>query len=148
MLSVAMLRRIVRVHELRESGVGVDDIAEMLGTAVANVRRYLAVAKPDIPDPPDMSWAVRARCRGRDVDTFFPRVVGIPAVQLKEKAAWICRDCPVRRECRETAEANFEQFGVWGGVDFSLRSYSFDKRSGRVVVKVRGRRDGAFTPVS
>jgi Transcription factor WhiB len=32
-----------------------------------------------------------------------------------------CRDCPVGRECGEAADANDERWGVWNGVDRSVR---------------------------
>jgi hypothetical protein len=36
-------------------------------------------------------------------------------------AARLCRHCPVELECRESAEANQERWGVWGGVDMSVK---------------------------
>jgi hypothetical protein len=37
-------------------------------------------------------------------------------------AALACRGCPVGRECGEAAEANDERWGVWNGVDRSVRA--------------------------
>jgi hypothetical protein len=36
-------------------------------------------------------------------------------------AALACRGCPVGRQCGEAAEANDERWGVWNGVDRSVR---------------------------
>jgi hypothetical protein len=39
----------------------------------------------------------------------------------RQLAALMCRGCPVITECGDAAEANQERWGVWGGVDRSLR---------------------------
>jgi WhiB family transcriptional regulator, redox-sensing transcriptional regulator len=36
-------------------------------------------------------------------------------------AALWCDGCPVLDPCREAAKANDERWGVWGGVDFTVR---------------------------
>ena len=36
-------------------------------------------------------------------------------------AARLCRHCPVETVCRDTAEQRDERWGVWGGVDRSIR---------------------------
>lgn len=59
----------------------------------------------------DMAWVDQAVCKieNHPVQTFFEKTV--VAVQ-------ICARCPVIRQCKEYAEANDEQYGVWGGVSF------------------------------
>jgi Transcription factor WhiB len=36
-------------------------------------------------------------------------------------AVRLCRHCPVETVCRDTAEQRDERWGVWGGVDRSIR---------------------------
>jgi WhiB family redox-sensing transcriptional regulator len=57
-----------------------------------------------------------AACAGRDVSVFFPEP-GEP----DEDARAICAVCPVRRQCYDLAEANGEEHGIWGGVNFRRR---------------------------
>ena len=49
-------------------------------------------------------------CRAGDPDLWF---ADTPADLERAKA--LCADCPVRRECRATAIARAEPWGVWGG---------------------------------
>jgi hypothetical protein len=39
----------------------------------------------------------------------------------RAEAARLCTGCPVLRPCRQAAEAQDERFGVWGGIDRSIR---------------------------
>ena len=39
----------------------------------------------------------------------------------RKVAALLCRHCPVETVCRDTAEQRDERWGVWGGVDRSVR---------------------------
>ena len=59
---------------------------------------------------PKDGWMQRAACRGLDVELFYS-----PDVETAREAVRVCRACPVRRECLETAILSEEQFGVWGG---------------------------------
>lgn len=72
----------------------------------------------------DRDWMVKARCRS-DVptvdniraraDQFFPEATGTAARIAKDKAARICRSCPVLFECREYARELNIPYGVWAG---------------------------------
>jgi WhiB family redox-sensing transcriptional regulator len=57
------------------------------------------------------AWYADAACRGLDVDMFFAE-----RGELTAPAKAVCRGCPVRSECRESALANGEKFGIWGGL--------------------------------
>jgi hypothetical protein len=59
----------------------------------------------------DMSWVDQGVCRTENhpVQTFFEKTV--VAIQ-------ICARCPVAKQCKSYAEANDEQYGVWGGISF------------------------------
>jgi WhiB family transcriptional regulator, redox-sensing transcriptional regulator len=63
-------------------------------------------------------WHQQAACRGAGVDAF---------VLSPAKGTWseynreLCEDCPVRQECLETALANRELQGLWGGTTFDER---------------------------
>lgn len=134
---VGMMRRIVACHDFRSDGFTIDRIATVIGIAAETVVRYLRLPRPIMRSVPDMSWTADAACRGTDVNYFYPNVNGAPAVALKERAKWMCQGCPVRLQCLEAAEANYERFGVWGGVDFSNRQYRFDKVTGEITVRVK-----------
>ena len=58
----------------------------------------------------NLSWRLRAACRGVDPDVFYP-----VSDEDAEEAKSICRACPVREACLEYALANRERDGVWGG---------------------------------
>jgi WhiB family transcriptional regulator, redox-sensing transcriptional regulator len=54
-------------------------------------------------------WHKRAACKG-ETDLFFSY-----DEEMVEQARAICENCPVRRECLETALADSNLYGVWGG---------------------------------
>jgi WhiB family transcriptional regulator, redox-sensing transcriptional regulator len=57
-----------------------------------------------------ISWVSKARCSAADPDELFVRGAA------QQKAAVICRQCPVILECRADALDNRVEFGVWGGM--------------------------------
>ncbi|MFN2505558.1 MAG: WhiB family transcriptional regulator [Acidimicrobiales bacterium] len=57
------------------------------------------------------TWMLSAACKDFAGHTFFPATEGQVAT-----AKAICRRCPVRRMCLETALRNRERHGVWGGL--------------------------------
>ena len=69
-------------------------------------------------------WHARANCRGTDPETFFPEKGGSP-----RDAKRICARCTVQDECRDTALANGEAFGVWGGLSNPERRRRARKRA-------------------
>jgi WhiB family redox-sensing transcriptional regulator len=54
-------------------------------------------------------WHKRAACKG-ETDFFFSY-----DEEMVEQARAICQECPVRQECLETALADANLYGVWGG---------------------------------
>lgn len=56
-------------------------------------------------------WMEDALCAQTDPEAFFPDKGG-----STREAKATCRRCPVQFECLETALANEERFGIWGGV--------------------------------
>lgn len=56
-------------------------------------------------------WREQALCAQVDPEIFHPEKGGSP-----RPAKLICRMCPVQVECLETALANNEMFGIWGGL--------------------------------
>lgn len=66
----------------------------------------------ELDDPP---------CAGQ-TDVFYPSVdEGVEQGTVKQQsdeAKAVCEDCPFKTECLETAVANGERFGIWGGVNF------------------------------
>ncbi len=58
----------------------------------------------------DRTWVRNALCRDTDPDELFVRGAA------QRKAATICRNCPVKRECGADALDNKVEYGVWGGL--------------------------------
>lgn len=65
----------------------------------------------------DGEWLDRAACANEDVSLFYDHdretFDGRQSRVLIAKS--ICESCPVRKECLETAIANEEPYGIWGG---------------------------------
>lgn len=58
-------------------------------------------------------WEEQARCRDiEDQSLFFPE----HGNRSPARAKAICARCEVSAECLETALANDERFGIWGGL--------------------------------
>lgn len=53
----------------------------------------------------------RAACRGADVELFFS-----VEEEDQRRALEYCARCEVRQQCLETAIANREIYGIWGGM--------------------------------
>jgi WhiB family transcriptional regulator, redox-sensing transcriptional regulator len=71
-----------------------------------------AAAAPWTPEGPfDEEWRLDALCAETDPDAFLPEKGG-----STREAKRVCAGCPVRMECLETALANDERFGIWGGL--------------------------------
>ena len=64
---------------------------------------------------PSPAWHEHAACRDTDPDLFFPESRGAQANLIAAQAKQVCARCQVRASCLETALANHERFGVWGG---------------------------------
>ena len=64
----------------------------------------------------DASWEAQALCPQTDPEAFFPEKGGstLPAKQ-------ICRRCPVRAQCLQTALERKERYGIWGGLSDTER---------------------------
>ncbi len=59
----------------------------------------------------ERDWQERALCAQTDPEAFFPEKGG-----STREAKKICTGCEVRAECLESALANDERFGIWGGL--------------------------------
>lgn len=59
----------------------------------------------------EVAWQTRAQCVGVDPEVFFP-----DRGQPTRIAKWICRRCPVQRECLDYALAARIDDGIWGGL--------------------------------
>lgn len=66
------------------------------------------------------SWYDQAACTkpGVNPDWWFPPRGGS---RDRERARAICRDCPVRLQCLETAIEHTEQHGIFGELDLRGR---------------------------
>lgn len=128
-----LLRARVQVHDLCDSGFSSEQIASRLGVDAKKVARWLREPRPNLAPAPLTAWTEQAACFGGDINLFFPEKRGNLS-HRKRLAAAICRKCPVQNQCRQTAFANFEQYGIWGGIDFSKLSYGFDLATGDIRV--------------
>lgn len=59
-----------------------------------------------------IDWQLRARCKGKPTDLFFPGQWEGTARRAKR----ICYQCPVRQECLDYAVENNISEGIWGGM--------------------------------
>lgn len=67
-------------------------------------------------------WRIFAKCRGMDVDMFFPDRGKAASVVAKAKK--VCWECPVRRNCLELAiDFSDDHFGVFGGTTSTDRRH-------------------------
>jgi WhiB family redox-sensing transcriptional regulator len=74
----------------------------------------LEVTAPDdgeLAEDGQLHWKDQGLCRQTDPEVFFPE----KGRSTKEAKA-VCRRCPVREDCLETALAADERFGIWGGL--------------------------------
>lgn len=79
-------------------------------------------------------WQARAKCRDAPAALFFPSARSHSENRRLEAQAFaICGGCPVRDECRESAQTSNvgqrEQYGIWGGQNFGPKVGDF--RPGR-----------------
>lgn len=78
------------------------------------------------------SWFDNARCRGFDIDLFFPH--GRDAADIEQIALDVCDECPVREQCLNAAlkeEADIGarfRFGVRGGMRPGQRRKEWERR--------------------
>jgi WhiB family redox-sensing transcriptional regulator len=59
-------------------------------------------------------WLTRAACRPYGSELFFPAKADFRNSEIARAKA-ICRECPVREECLQTAMDGREKIGIWGG---------------------------------
>lgn len=86
---------------------------------------------PDVPDEPLLlddflarpAWHRDALCKGET------RLYFSGATEDVERATAICQRCPARQPCHETAMADKDLEGVWGGFTAKERR---EMRRGRV----------------
>ena len=71
-------------------------------------------------EPSDLSWMDRAACLTDDVRAAIAMFFSYD-METRRQAKAICASCPVRDECLDTAMANREEHGVWGGLDETER---------------------------
>lgn len=58
------------------------------------------------------NWKELAKCKGEDVDFFFPEQGDGDGKIIRR----YCSDCPVRADCAEYAITNNIRWGWWGGL--------------------------------
>lgn len=103
----------------------------MAGTVDSQSPGYFGINSEAMP-----AW--RALCSAQDKAEYYPCMnnpyfytdydgLGIESptggrVALSEDdCEALCYGCPLLKQCYEFAVANGERFGIWGGIDFSVR---------------------------
>lgn len=143
----SVIRR-AEAHSLKERGLETPEISEITGISERHILRYLSLAKPQIVElQRSQAWRDDAACLNKPQEWFFPSATGLKAQALKQRAIATCRQCPVMKQCRNTALATFENHGIWGGEDFSQYSYRYNEETGEIVVSMR-RKSGTNAKVS
>lgn len=68
--------------------------------------------------PADTSWHHQGTCTPQDQHFFYhpENERGSTRRARANAAKAICRECPIRKTCREQSLATREQYGVWGGL--------------------------------
>lgn len=102
---------------LREAGTAA-------GLFYDSTQRRMSVTRPVTAAPPPQitpiaggaGWKSRAACGSADPELFYAEDPDSIA-----RAKSVCGRCPVRSDCLESALANGEQLGVWGGLDENER---------------------------
>lgn len=90
----------------------------------------------------DKTWQEFALCRGVDPDIFFPEPASTHnglsnrdkrlMAEEAERAKAVCRECPVKRPCRDHADAIMVTVGVWGGESSDERKKRWTKQRRRI----------------
>lgn len=127
------LRQRRRIHSLFDDGQTVKDISDDTGLSERTVIRELRRSLPMLFEKSEIHrWVDRAICTPDDNELFYPTVNGRLAGKLKAQAIELCNMCPVKLRCRQEAFRNHEIHGVWGGVDMSMVTYTYDERTGKI----------------
>ena len=67
-------------------------------------------------------WRKNAYCKGKETEFFYPEIGTKGAAEQVKNVKTFCALCSVSAECLQTAIANDEQFGIWGGLTPKERS--------------------------
>jgi WhiB family transcriptional regulator, redox-sensing transcriptional regulator len=86
----------------------------------------MQVERTRMPASGPSGWEQAALCAQTDPEAFFPETG-----QSAPGAKAVCRACPVQGECLESALANDERFGVWGGLSEQERRELAERRAGQ-----------------
>ncbi|GAA0585923.1 WhiB family transcriptional regulator [Kribbella sandramycini] len=62
------------------------------------------------------SWILQAACQDEDPELFFPIGTKGPSLLQIEAAKQVCRYCPVRPDCLQSALDSGLDAGIWGGL--------------------------------
>lgn len=64
----------------------------------------------------DREWRMRAACRDKNPELFFPVGNTGAAYQQTEDAKAVCKTCDVIDDCLAYAMRTNQDYGVWGGM--------------------------------
>lgn len=66
--------------------------------------------------PRGEDWRVRAACRDKDPELFFPLGSSVPALAQEAEAKAVCARCPSRAACLDFAQQQEIADGIFGGL--------------------------------
>jgi WhiB family redox-sensing transcriptional regulator len=72
------------------------------------------------PATTQREWRDEAECANYPADWWFAPTHTKHGRQQAEQAIAICNTCPVQTQCRDEADTNNLQYGIWGGTNNGL----------------------------
>lgn len=63
-----------------------------------------------------MEWLDKALCKGLHADFFYPPIDSKVPNQYYAVGKYVCKACPVWRDCKAYCDENEETWGLWGGL--------------------------------
>jgi WhiB family redox-sensing transcriptional regulator len=63
-----------------------------------------------------MEWLDEAMCLGLHADFFFPPLDTKVPNQYYAVGKYVCKGCPVWRQCKSYCDSNDEVWGLWAGL--------------------------------
>lgn len=87
-------------------------------------------------NPDRVSWE-SASCRGLNTDLFYSMRIHLAAQNLNYNTLRrICHRCPIMKQCLQVG-TTYERYGFWGGLAEEERTAIYERRNGRVVMRLK-----------
>jgi len=100
------------IRDLTATRTDHDTTSRKAQTVNFDVLTLSRLALPDQGGAGDATaWQEAGLCAQTDPEVFFPEKGG-----SSKPARFVCQSCEVRQQCLDSALANDERFGIWGGL--------------------------------